>query len=129
MADGVNLSNAEWVIMNAVWRICPEGGDVTVSEVMAEIKGRKKWHVSTLKTTLERLVTKGALSSRVRGRTCFYTPTVDRTRATRTSLADFFDTVLDGAVGPLVSYLSETKGLSRKQVADLEKLLNPEQKR
>ena len=118
-----DLSRAEWIIMQAVWKAIEKDPEVTVSEIFPEIHKKKGWHVSTLKTTMDRLVKKGFLSSRVRGKTCFYTPTFSREQTTKKSLGSFLDDVLDGMMSPLVAYLADRKKLSQKDIEELEKLL------
>lgn len=117
------LAASEWTVMKAVWSNVGEDPEVTVAEVMPEVLKHRKWHVSTLKTTMNRLVEKGYLARRVRGKTSFYKPLVSRERVVGRSVGLFLDTVLDGAFEPLVAYLSDRKGLSRKEVKELERIL------
>lgn len=117
------LSRSEWAVMQAVWEAAEKEAEITVSEILPRIQKRRKWHVSTLKTTMDRLVGKGYLASRIRGKTCFYKPVVSREQATRKSVASYLDDVLDGTFGPLVTYLADRKGLSEQEVAQLEELL------
>jgi BlaI family penicillinase repressor len=109
--------------MQTVWRAVEAEPEVTASEILPEIQKKRKWHFSTAKTLLDRLVGKGYLISRLRGKTCFYRPLVSQEQATRKSVASYLDDVLDGAFGPLVAYLANRKGLSKKEIAELEKLI------
>ena len=49
---------------------------------------------------------------------------VSQEQATQRSIGSFLETVLDGAVGPLVAYLADRKGLSKKQIRELERMLD-----
>ena len=109
--------------MQAIWDAVEHEEEVTVTELLPAIRRKRKWHVSTAKTMADRLVKKGYLTSRIRGKTCFYRPTVSREQATRKSVATHLDAVLDGAFGPLVAYLADRKGLTEKEIRQLEKLL------
>jgi len=117
------LSRSEWVVMNAVWRLTKANRNVTVSEVMADLGQKLDWHVSTLKTTMERLVKKGILVSTVRGKTCFYEPAGAQEAIVKGNLAGLLDGILEGAFGPLVAYLADKKKLSPKEITALEKIL------
>ncbi len=121
-------SPAEWLVLQAVWDLTQEESEVTVSEVLPRLVEKRGWHVSTLKSTLERLVQKGYLSCRIRGKTSFYKPEVPREEATSRTLSTFLDTVLDGAFGPLVAYLADRKGLKQTEIKELERLLNKAKK-
>lgn len=117
------LSRAEWVVMQAVWRAVEGEPEITAREVLPDIQRKRKWHFSTAKTMLDRLVAKGYLASRLRGKTCFYRPLVSQEHATRKSVASYLDSVLDGAFGPLLAYLAERRQLSREELDQLEQLI------
>jgi BlaI family penicillinase repressor len=126
--NATELSQSEWMVMQAIWDRAGEEPEVTVSEILPLIAPQRAWAFSTLKTTMDRLVKKGVLSSRIRGKTAFYRPEITRDAATRGSLGGILDIVLNGAFGPLVAYLAERKGLSRKQIAELEQMLEDKKK-
>lgn len=121
-------SSSEWLVLHVIWDLTQEESEVTVSEVLPHLVEKRGWHVSTLKSTMERLVQKGFLSCRVRGKTSFYKPEVPKEEATSRTLSTFLDTVLDGAFGPLVAYLADRKGLKEKEITELERLLNKAKK-
>ncbi|MDD5673116.1 MAG: BlaI/MecI/CopY family transcriptional regulator [Chitinivibrionales bacterium] len=123
LQEKISLSRTEWIVMNAIWRMCGEKGNATVAEILEQVHSKLRWNTSTLKTILERLVKKGVLQSTLRGRTCFYIPVGDRNNIVTTNLTQFLDTVLEGALGPLVAYLADRKGLTPKQAHELEALL------
>jgi len=122
-----DLTPAEWMVMQTIWSRMNDDPEVTVSEILPEIMKSRDWHFSTLKTTMDRLVKKGVLSSRVRGKTCFYKPLLTREKAARKSIGTYLDTVLNGAFGPLVAYLADRKGLTKKEIDELERLLETKQ--
>lgn len=124
-----DLTPAEWVVMKAVWEGALEEPGITTSEVLPAVQQEMQWHFSTLKTTMDRLVKKGYLESRIRGKTCFYKPAIAQEEVVRKSIGDFLDTMLEGTFGPLVAYLAERKGLSQKQIQDLEKILEEDRKK
>ncbi|MCA9440749.1 MAG: BlaI/MecI/CopY family transcriptional regulator [Candidatus Omnitrophica bacterium] len=123
------LTQSEWVVMKAVWEGIEEEVDVTATEIHPQIEEELEWHFSTLKTTMDRLVRKGYLESRIRGKTCFYKPAVEQEVVVKKSVGEFLDTILDGAFGPLVAYLAEKKKLSKKEIQELERILEEDLKK
>jgi len=124
---GAVLSRTEWVVMNTVWDLTKGSPNVTVGEVFEAVKPKRVWHVSTLKTLLERLVQKGVLKSTVRGKTCFYEPVARRDAVVKKNLSEVLDNILEGAFGPLVAYLADRKNLSTRDVQAIEKILKENQ--
>lgn len=120
-------SPAEWDVLQAVWELTEVETEVAVSELRPKVFEKRDWSNATVKSTLDRLVKKGYLSSRIRGKTCFYRPIVPKEEVTHRSIRTFIDTVLGGAFGPLVAYLADQKGLTKKQVEELEQLLVEEE--
>ena len=124
-----DLTPAEWVVMKAVWEGVENEPDVTATEILPTVEDELDWHFSTLKTTMDRLVRKGYLESRIRAKTCFYKPAIEQEEVVRKSVGDFLDTILDGAFGPLVAYMAEKRGLTKKEIQELERILEEDQKK
>lgn len=123
------LTPAEWLVMQAVWDTTGVEPEITAGEILPVVARQRNWHFSTLKTTMDRLVKKGLLVSRIRGKTCFYRPLVTHEQVAQKSIGSFLDRVLGGAFGPLVAYLADRKGLSREEIKELERLLENNKER
>ncbi|MDM7925677.1 MAG: BlaI/MecI/CopY family transcriptional regulator [bacterium] len=115
----MKLSEAEWQIMNALWRKNP----ATAREIMDSLNGDVRWAYTTVKTMLTRLAAKKAVAETKRGNTSFYTPLVDQRNARRNALQNVVDRVLDGAVAPLMSFLIEDRKLSDRERKELIRML------
>jgi BlaI family penicillinase repressor len=124
-----DLTPAEWVVMRTVWESVEEEPEITATEILPAVEAELEWHFSTLKTTMDRLVRKGYLESRIRGKTRFYKPAIAQEEVVQKSVGDFLDTILDGAFGPLVAYLADRKSFTKKQIEELEKLLEEDRKK
>ncbi|MFC1498610.1 BlaI/MecI/CopY family transcriptional regulator [Verrucomicrobiota bacterium] len=122
------LSRSEWLIMQEVWKAVETEEEVAISEILPGIQDRRKWHVSTLKTMMDRLVKKGFLTNRIRGKTCFYKPAKSKNQTVKKSLMSYLDTVLDGVLDPLVAYMADQRGLSKKEIQALEELIKEKKK-
>jgi BlaI family transcriptional regulator, penicillinase repressor len=115
----MKLSDAEWQIMNALWRQHP----ATAREILDRMEGEVRWAYTTIKTMLTRLEAKRAVSETKRGNISVYVPLVDQKRTRSTALHSMFERVLDGAAAPLLSFLIEERKLSKKERTELIRLL------
>jgi BlaI family transcriptional regulator, penicillinase repressor len=121
----MKLSEAEWQIMNALWKKNP----ATAREIIDSLDGDVRWAYTTVKTMLSRLAVKKAVSETKRGNTSFYTPLVDQRNARSSALQNVVDRVLDGAVAPLMSFLIEDRKLSEKERHELIRMLRDAEKK
>lgn len=64
----IGISDAEWEVMRIVWA----NVQVTSREVIDVLKDKMDWKESTIKTLIGRLVDKGALETRRKGRAFIY---------------------------------------------------------
>jgi BlaI family penicillinase repressor len=119
----MKLSDAEWQIMNALWKRYP----ATAREIAENLPGHIQWAYTTIKTLLARLAAKSAVSERKLGNTSVYEPLVSLERARRTALRSLLDRAFDGTVEPLLNFLAEERKLSDKQRRELLKILQNEE--
>jgi BlaI family transcriptional regulator, penicillinase repressor len=115
----MKLSDAEWQIMNALWKKHP----ATTREIIDAMEDGGRWAYTTVKTMLTRLAAKRAVGETKRGNTGYYTPLVDQRNTRRSALRTVFDRVLDGTAAPLMSFLIEEKKLSKKEREELIRML------
>lgn len=118
----MKLSEAEWQIMNALWKKNP----ATARDLTEHLPNDKNWAYTTLKTMLSRLVTKGIVSERKSGNTSVYEPLLSKTKARSKAILNLANQAFDGAVGPLMHFLVEEKKLTKKQREELIELLKKE---
>ncbi len=119
----MKLSDAEWQIMNALWKQYP----ATAREIAENLPGEIRWAYTTIKTLLARLAAKNAVSEHKRGNTSIYEPLVSLNKARRTALRSFLNQAFDGAVEPLLNFLAEERKLTDKQRRELVKILEIEE--
>jgi BlaI family transcriptional regulator, penicillinase repressor len=121
----MKLSDAEWQIMNALWKKNP----ATTREIIDAMDDGGRWAYTTVKTMLTRLAAKRAVAETKRGNTGYYVPLVDQRNARRSALRTVFDRVLDGTAAPLMSFLLEERKLSRKEREELIRMLKEEDRK
>ena len=115
----MQISEAESVVMEVLWRGSPRSSE----EVIAELARDQDWQVSTIKTLLGRLVKKGAVLAAKDGRRFSYSPVLTREAWVRGQSSSLLERVFDGRLAPLIAHFTETRKLSRKDIADVKRLL------
>lgn len=115
----MQISEAESVVMDILWARSPLGAD----DVVAALAGRQDWQEATIKTLLNRLLNKGAIRARKDGRRFLYSPVLQREDWVAEESRGLLERLFDGRVAPLVAHFSAHRKLSRKDIAELRKLL------
>lgn len=119
MNTSVSISAAESVVMEVLWRSSP----IATEDVMAALEPDGKWQESTVKTLLNRLLKKGAISARKEGRRYLYSPVLKRKQWLSQESSGFLNRLFDGRVAPLVAHFSQQRKLSKNDIADLKRLI------
>lgn len=118
--DPIKLSDAEWTVMNAVWERFP----ASARDLVERLERETQWAYTTVKTLLQRLVDKGALSVRMRANQGLYEPLITREQARRSALRSLVDKAFDGTFGSLLQHMVSAERLSPKDRARLQNLLD-----
>ena len=115
-----DLGPLELEVMRVVWRL----GSATVREVLDALveEGRDPAY-TTVQTVMTRLEDKAFLRHKHQGKTFRYSPKVSQIRVQRRMTERFLERVFDGAVGPLVTQLAESKRLSPEDMDALRKVV------
>ena len=115
-----DVGTAELEVLKTLW----DEGPATVREVMNHLhaQGRKVAYTTVL-TFLTRLEQKGFVKSDKSGLAYVYRPKVTREKVSRSRLKSLLEELYDGAAAPLVLQLVREKRLSRKEIAELQRLI------
>jgi BlaI family transcriptional regulator, penicillinase repressor len=119
MEDLPSISEAESAVMEVLWRTSP----VSTEDVVAALKNRQDWQEPTIKTLLNRLLKKGAISALRDGRRYLYSPVLQRDQWLASESKGLLDRLFGGRVAPLVAHFSKQRKLTRKDLADLKRLI------
>lgn len=114
-----DLSKAEWVLMKSCW----DKGKCTARDVYEEAVKQRGWQYQTVKTMLDRLVSKGYLKRDKVGPICLYQPSVPRSKVIPRAIDSFASTVLGDTFAPFFAYLASGRRLSEEEIASLKKLV------
>lgn len=119
------ISEAEWVVMEVVWRKHP----VTALEVVQQLTAHKQWQDQTIRTMLRRLIRKKALTYQADGKVYYYSPAVSREQCVRGESRSFLERVFGGAAQPLLVQLAQETKLSSEEIAELKRILQDKEKK
>ena len=115
----MQISEAESVVMDILWARSPLGAD----EVAAALADRRDWQDATIKTLLNRLLNKGAISAEKDGRRYLYSPVLRREAWVQQQSEGLLARLFGGRVAPLVAHFSEQRKLSSADIAELKRLI------
>ena len=113
------ISTAESRVMEALWRRSP----LTAEEIVAEIAAPEGWSEPTVKSLINRLLTKGAIAAEKDGRRYLYRPCIARAAYLSDESRGLLDRLFGGRIAPLVSHFSQTNQLSPEDIAELKRLI------
>ena len=116
----MQISDAEWVVMNLIWDSQP----IDASQVVERLSDPHDWSPATIKTMLHRLVRKGALTHEADGRKYIYRAKVRRHDCVRKASRSFLDRVFGGEAAPALLHLLKTSRLSPEEAAELREMLD-----
>ena len=118
--DMAPISDAEATVMEVLWRSHPRSAE----EVIAALADSTGWAEPTIKTLLNRLLNKGAISAEKDGRRYLYTPVLRREAWVQQQSEGLLARLFGGRVAPLVAHFSERGQLSAADIAELKRLVS-----
>ena len=117
--EPIAISDAESVVMQALWQV----GEATAEDLVAAVAAPNGWAEATVRTLLNRLLTKGAVSADREGRRYRYRPVLQRADWVAGESAGVVDRLFGGRVAPLVAHFGETGRLTRADIDELRRLI------
>ena len=115
----MQISDAESIVMEVLWQRSPRNAD----EVIADLSREQDWQEPTIKTLLNRLLKKGAIRAEKDGRRYSYSSVLNRDDWVNSQSRTLLDRLFGGQVAPLVAHFSEKGKLSKKDIAELKRLI------
>jgi predicted transcriptional regulator len=120
MAKRPALAKSELEIARIVWGL----GKATVRQVADALPAERKLDFWTVQTYLRRLASKGYLRTRRQGRNNVYSPIVAPGKVVREVVDDLMSRLFDGEALQLFQHLINERGLSDREVDELQKTLD-----
>ena len=119
-SPSIAISDAESRVMEVLWQTSPLASE----DIVAALSEPTGWHEKTIKTLLNRLLSKGAVSAAKDGRRYLYSPLLRREDWQHRESRSLLDRVFGGKVAPLLAHFSQHEKLTTKDVAELRKLID-----
>lgn len=116
----IAISDAESQVMDVLWRA---EGPMAAEDVIAALVSEQRWQEATIKTLLNRLLKKGALSASKEGRRYLYSAVLQRDQWISRESGGMLERLFGGRVAPLVAHFGKHRKLSQSDIADLKKLI------
>ena len=123
--QGLDLSEAEWAIMRVVWEHEP----CAAGKVQETLAQSRQWAYSTVKTMMDRMVTKGLLKiTKIRNLQLFSSK-ITETQAKQGEFKRMLKRAFDGALTPLVQFLVEQDEFSTDDINKLREFVTQAEKK
>lgn len=117
------ISEAELVVMEALWHRSPQTAAEVADAVAADASNGRDWSAQTVKTLLSRLLAKEVIAAAQDGRRFLYRPLVARDDYVASESGRLVNRLFGGRVSPLVAHLAEQDQLSDQDIAEIEAIL------
>ncbi|TDF94418.1 penicillinase repressor BlaI [Paenibacillus piri] len=119
-----HISDAEWEVMKVLWAKTP----CTANEVIEALEDHTDWKPKTVRTLLNRLVQKQAISYSQENKVYAYFPLVSEDECVKSETDSFLKRIYGGAFKPmLVNFLKEER-LSPEDIKELKNILDDKTK-
>lgn len=115
----IPISDAESLVMEVLWR----GKHMHADEVVAALVSQHDWQETTVKTLLNRLLKKGAISAEKEGRRYLYSAVLKREQWVATESKSMIDRLFGGRIAPLVAHFGKQRKMSKADLDELKRLV------
>ncbi len=112
------LGNLQLRIMQVLW----SAGQATVADVQERLEGAPLAY-TTVATMLRKMEDRKLITHREEGRRFIYEPAVSAEEVTRSMADDLVDRLFSGSLADAVSHLLENREVSRRELAELQALI------
>ena len=106
--------------MEVLWRYSTP---VPTETVVAALEGEQRWQEATIKTLLNRLLKKKVIRAQKDGRRFLYSPLIMRDQWVLNVSKGLLDRLFAGRVAPLAAHFSRHGKLTKRDVAELKRLI------
>lgn len=115
----MKISESESLVMSDLWR----SGPSTAEDIVARLASAQDWKPATVKTLINRLMSKGAIVAERDGRRYVYSAVLSQNEYVGERSRRLIDRFFGGRVAPLVSHLSDQESLTEEDIEELKRLI------
>lgn len=116
----MKVANTELKILETLWKESP----LTIGQIIARVQPKTEWHDNTIKTLVTRLYKKELVTREKDGKQFFYTPAVEKSAVINEASESLLGRFFEGRLSPLVAHFAKNKKLTKKEIAEIETILN-----
>jgi BlaI family penicillinase repressor len=120
----VELTEAEWSVIKAVWETEP----CTAPVIQGKLFAATSWAYSTVRTLMDRMAAKGVLTAKKEGKLTIYRSAITREQAQRGELFYTLKHAFNGALTPMVQCLLDSRDMDATELAKIEALIKARKK-
>lgn len=117
--NNINLTDAEWNVMEFLWENPPKSGRETIDYMKESLE----WNRSTTLTLLRRLEDKNAIYSEILNDVKVYYPSISREQAAIKETTSFLSKVYNGSLSMMLSTFTQKQNLSKNEIQELYDIL------
>ncbi|KGJ90397.1 BlaI/MecI/CopY family transcriptional regulator [Colwellia psychrerythraea] len=124
------ISNAEFEVLEALWQNHPASANDIITKLNENTNATgiesqdKQWHDKTVKTLLNRLVKKQAISFEKQQRHYLYSPLLEREAYTLKESKSLVARMFSGKLAPLVAGFAKQNELNKDDISALKSLIS-----
>ena len=123
----VRISESEWEVMRVLW---DADRSLTASEVTQRLEGRADWKPKTVRTFLNRLVQKQAISATKKGPAGFellhYAPMIDEPTTLHAEQETFLGRFFGGTIQSMLAAYIESGNITQQDLRELREMIDRE---
>lgn len=120
MDKDIRISESEWEVMKIIWG----KKEVTSNEIIEELKYKKDWKAATVKTLINRLLNKEAISFNKKGKEYIYYPLIEEEKTVIEESMSFINRVFNGSISDLLLNFVKSEKLTEEDIDELKEILN-----
>lgn len=120
MENKPRISDAEWQVMKVLWAKSP----ITANEIVDQLSDATSWKPKTIRTLINRLVTKKAIAFDKQGRQYHYYPLLAEAASVRAETQSFISRIRTSALKPMLAAFLEDENLSKEEIEELKTILD-----
>lgn len=118
-----SISEAEWKIMKLLWRKAPQ----PAYDLAQALARSDHWKPRMVKTLLNRLLRKGAVTYQTYKNLYLYSPQVSEEACVKEESDSFLQRVFDGSLSLMLVHYARHKKLSPAEIEALKKIINEQE--
>ncbi len=115
-----DISDAEFSVLDVLWQHNP----ASANDIVEKLNEIKPWHEKTVKTLLNRLVKKQAISYEKQQRSYLYSPLIERESYVVKQSKTLVDKLFRGHLSPLVASFAQQSKLKKDDIAALKSIIS-----